>query len=288
MKLFWQSADYNLILEKILDSKYFSSNSKSLLLSMIYKLEGFYEDYRLVKNIDTTKDEFLNLILDTIKRYCDNIKLIEPEDAEILKKNNVLAVTNEKERSILCYPREDALLYAIADIMPKYFYISEHFEYKNSLQRTLVNGYNLNTLEILSDFNGWSWDSNIKQKKDFQDNLIYQNFAIIFGNLFLEEWKERKTKDVDSFNEVKKYFAKTNYFDSLCKYLVFGLTDKEKTKTNKELEAKVKELEKISDKWTYFEEIKTSKLKYLKELEKLTLTLNNKDLMRKEYLEKYK
>lgn len=255
---------------------------------MIYKLEGFYEDYRLVKNIDTTKDEFLNLILDTIKRYCDNIKLIEPEDAEILKKNNVLAVTNEKERSILCYPREDALLYAIADIMPKYFYISEHFEYKNSLQRTLVNGYNLNTLEILSDFNGWSWDSNIKQKKDFQDNLIYQNFAIIFGNLFLEEWKERKTKDVDSFNEVKKYFAKTNYFDSLCKYLVFGLTDKEKTKTNKELEAKVKELEKISDKWTYFEEIKTSKLKYLKELEKLTLTLNNKDLMRKEYLEKNK
>ena len=44
MKLFWGNTDYNLILEKILDSKYFSSNSKSLLLSMIYKIENCYDD----------------------------------------------------------------------------------------------------------------------------------------------------------------------------------------------------------------------------------------------------
>ena len=59
MKLFSKDNDYNLILEKILDSKYFSSNSKSLLLSMIYKIESCYEDYRIVKNIDKTKEEFL-------------------------------------------------------------------------------------------------------------------------------------------------------------------------------------------------------------------------------------
>ena len=288
MKLFWRNSDYNLILEKILDSKYFSSTSKSLLLSMIYKLEGFYEDYKTVKNNDITKDEFLNLILDTIKKYCDNIKLIEPEDADILKKNNVLAVTNEKERSILCYPREDALLYAISDVMPKYFYVSSDFEYKNPLQRALVNGYNGNIVEILSDFNGWSWDINIKEKKEYQDILVYQNLAIIFGNAFMEEWSKRQTKDVDSLNEVKKYFAKTEYFDYLCKYLHFGLTTKEKTKSNKEVEAKTKELERISDKIKYFEEIKQKKLKDLKELEKITLALNNKDLMRKEYLEKNK
>ena len=60
MKLFWHDSDYNLILEKILDSKYFSSNTKSLLFSMIYKLEEFYTDYQMVKNIDSTKNEFLN------------------------------------------------------------------------------------------------------------------------------------------------------------------------------------------------------------------------------------
>lgn len=288
MKLFWHDSDYNLILEEILDLKYFSSNSKSLLFSMIYKLEEFYKDYQVVKNIDTNKNEFLSLILETIKKYCDNIKLVEPEKAEILKKNNVLAVTNEKERSILCYPTEDALLYAIADIMPKYFYIESIFKYKNSLQRTLVNGYNANILEVLSDFNGWSWDCNNRHKKYFQDSLIYQNLVIIFGNSFMEEWKNRKDKEFSSLNEVKKYFAKTNYFEALCKYLVLGLTEKEKQKANKELEAKKKELEEISDKAIYFEQIKVDKMRYLKELERLTLILNNRDLMRKEYLAKNK
>lgn len=286
MKLFRQNADYNLILEKILDSKYFSSNSKSLLFSMIYKLEEFYKDYSIVKNIDTTKEEFLNLILDTIKKYCDNIKLIEPEDAEILQENNILALTNEKERSILCYPTENALLYAISDIMPKYFYITDDFEYKNSFQRTLVNGYNYNTLEILSDFNGWSWDVNISNKKNFQDNLIYQNLVIMFGNIFMEEWKSRAIKDNSSLEDIKKYFAKTQYFELLCQYLVFGLTPKEKAKTNKELASKIKELENISDKVKYFESIKSAKLRYLKELDKITILLNNRELMRKEYMEK--
>ena len=166
MKLFWQEADYNLILEKILDSKYFSSNSKSLLLSMIYKIENFYNDYYTVKKIDKTKDEFLKEILEYIKKYCDNIKLIEPDskEAELLKKNNVLALTNEKERSILSYPTETAFLYAISDVIPKYFYVPDTFSYKNAIQELLVNGYNQNNLELLADFNGWSWDVNLKLK----------------------------------------------------------------------------------------------------------------------------
>ena len=284
MKFFWHGCDYNLILEKILDSKCFSSNSKSLMLSMFYKLEEFYADYQKVKNIDITKEEFLNLILDTVKKYCDNIKLVEPDKAELLKKNDVLAVTNENERSILCYPTEISLLYAIADIMPKYFYISDSFEYKNSLQRVLVNGYNLNVFEILSDFNGWSWDVNINEKKYFQDSLIYQNFIILFGSLFMEDWKSRNNKEIDSFSEIKNYFSKTYYFDLLQEYLICELTKKEKNLNEKELEIKRKELDRISNKITYFEMIKLKKLKYLKELEKITLLLNNKELIRKEYL----
>ena len=288
MKLFKADADYNLILEKILDSKYFSSNSKSLLFSMIYKIEEFYDDYATIKNIDTTKDEFLNLILDTIKKYCDNIKLIEPEENDVLKKNKVLALTNEKERSLLCYPTEMSLLYGISDIMPKYFYMPDNFEYKTSFQRTLANGYIANILEILTDFSGWSWDVNSKQKSYIKDNLIYQNFVIMFGNLFMEQWRAEDSKDNSSLHEIKKYFGKTGYFDVLCKYLVIRLNSKEKTKTNKELELKKKEVETISDKISYFENIKNVKLKYLKELEKLTLILNNKELMRKEYLERNK
>lgn len=79
---------------------------------------------------------------------------------------------------------------------------------------------------------------------------------------------------------------KLGYFDWLCKYLVFGLTPKEKAKTNKELALKIKELEKISDKINYFNSIKLEKIKYLKELDKITILLNNRDLMRKDYMAK--
>lgn len=153
--LFKGIADYNLILEKILDSKYFSAEAKSLLLSMVYKIESFYDDYRKIKNIEKTKEEFLSELVEYIKKYCDNIKLIEPnsKDSEILKKNNLLALTNEKERSILAYPTEIALFYGISDVIPKYFYISDKFKFKTSMQWLLVNGYNENNLEILSDFN---------------------------------------------------------------------------------------------------------------------------------------
>ena len=105
--------------------------------------------------IEKTKEEFLSELVEYIKKYCDNIKLIEPnsKDSEILKKNNLLALTNEKERSILAYPTEIALFYGISDVIPKYFYISDKFKFKTSMQWLLVNGYNENNLEILSDFN---------------------------------------------------------------------------------------------------------------------------------------
>ena len=165
--LFRGNTDYNLILEKILDSKYFSSNAKSLLLSMVYKIESFYKDYQKIKDIEKTKEEFLSELVEYIKKYCDNIKLIEPgsKDAEILKENNLLALTNERERSILSYPTEIALLYAISDVVPKYFYIPESFSYKSAFQWLLVNGYNENNLEILSDFNRMVMGYKCKNKK---------------------------------------------------------------------------------------------------------------------------
>ena len=232
MKLFWGEADFNLILERILDSKYFSSNSKSLLFSTVYKIESFYEDYKTVKAIDKTKEEFLHEILEDIKKYCDNIRLIEPdsESAKILKDNNVLALTNEKERSLLAYPTETSILYAISDVIPKYFYIPDSFSYKNALQQLLVNGYNENNLEVLSDFNGWSWDINLKVKRNLQDSLIFQNILILLGLHFLEDWMNETEKNSNKLAKLKKTFANTKYFDYLCKYLLLNLPPKDKVK----------------------------------------------------------
>ena len=47
--IFSKFKDYNNELEKILENKDFSKDSKNLLLSMFYKLETSYSDYEIAK-----------------------------------------------------------------------------------------------------------------------------------------------------------------------------------------------------------------------------------------------
>ena len=68
-EFFSKFKDYNGELEKILEKKDFSKDSKSLLLSMFYKLESSYSDYETVKRKVKSKQEFLENILEN---YDDN------------------------------------------------------------------------------------------------------------------------------------------------------------------------------------------------------------------------
>ena len=67
--------DYNKQLEKILEKKDFSKDVKNLLLSMLYKLDISYNDYSLVKKNCKSKQEYLENILDNIKRTHLNVFL---------------------------------------------------------------------------------------------------------------------------------------------------------------------------------------------------------------------
>ena len=229
MKLFPKLRDYNNELEKIFDKKTFSSNAKNLLLSMTYKLEVCYRDYYQVKVYSLEKDDFFNNILNVIKNYCDNIKTVEPNsaEAELLKQHNVDALTNSRERRMRVYPTEQSMLYAVCDIEPKYFYIKDDFIFKNVFQRILVDGYKQNTMEVLKNFNGWSWDVNKNLSKTACiSNLIYQNLIFIAGEDFLYNWRNDNTGNKDYLAEIKKSIKKItgndNYYLSLCKlfYLV--------------------------------------------------------------------
>lgn len=210
MKLFSKfSKDYNNLLEKILERKTFSSISKSLLLSMVYKLEIAYQDYQLVKPNVLEQDEFFKQILNIIQTYCDHIKTVEPESvgAEILIQHDVEAVTNSKERSILAYPTEQAMLYAICDIEPKYFFVKKNFLFKETLQKILVQGYKQNTLEILRNFNGWSWDltSNKQNNQGNMINLVYQNLLMIKNEKFLFDWRTDSARYGRLFGRIKTF-----------------------------------------------------------------------------------
>ena len=86
--------DYNKELEKILEHKDFSKDTKNLLLSMFYKLEASYNDYYTVKKNCVKKQEYLENILDNIKNS-NGIDLVKTNDEEFDK-------FKEKQRRYRC------------------------------------------------------------------------------------------------------------------------------------------------------------------------------------------
>lgn len=241
MSFFSKLKDYNNLLEEILEQKTFSSIAKSLCLSMIYKLEISYKDYSAVKVDCVSKDVFLDCILETIQKYCDHIKIVEPESsqASLLIKNKVQALTNTKERSILSYPTELSMLEAIADIEPKYFFMKKDFSVKKTFQKLLVKGYKQNTIEILKNFNGWSWDINPKEKMDYLAHIIYQNIMIMKGEMFLYDWrtdsKGKKDYLAELKSSIKSVTENDDYYLALCQILQSVENKKDKNEIRKEL-----------------------------------------------------
>ncbi len=290
MGLFSKLKDYNLELEEVLDSKYFSSNIKSLLLNMVYKLEVSYNDYSTVKRCVRSKEDFLNEFVEIIRLYCDNVKIVEPDSdqAKILIKNKTRALTNEKERSILTYPTEIDLLYALSDISPKYFYVDDNIAIKNVLQNSLVNGFNINNLEILKDFNGWSWDSKYDSNFNFVDNLIYINLLIILGEKFLYEWRTYGSTRKDFLGQAKKYIKthtnNDNYFKYFLKTVYYFADDKEKENADKVIKSNVKLLKRMENKVTFLNEEQSRRLLLTKKIEKLDIALNDKNILKKELM----
>lgn len=289
MNIFSKLKDYNSELEIVLDRKYFSSNIKNLLLSMIYKIENAYDDYKMVKRVVRSKDDFLTEIVDTISKDCDNVKVVEPEskNAEILEKYKALALTNEKERSLLAYPTEISLLYGISDIKPKYFYVKNELIFKKLIQDMLVEGYNTNNLEILINFNGWSWDTKSKSNGKYINNLIYQNFLFICGEAFLKEWRNTSSSKIDYFAEIENRISaldKNNKFMTyMCKVLYAKASKKEKEIIAEKLKEKSRELSKISDREKFLENMRKKKLNLSKLLQKYDMILNDKNLLIKEF-----
>lgn len=289
MKIFSKLKDYNSELEEILERKYFSSNIKNLLLSMIYKIENSYNDYEVIKRVVRSKEEFLTEIVDTIDKNCENVKVVEPDSkgAELLEKHKVLALTNEKERSLLSYPTEIALLYGVSDIKPKYFYIKNDVIFKKLLQDMLVEGYNTNNLEILINFNGWSWDTKSKSNGKYINNLIYQNFLFICGETFLEDWRNTSSNKIDYYSEIEDRIYsldKNNRFIiNMYKVLYNMASLKEKDNISIKLKEKSKELAKISNREKFLENMRNRKNILSKKLQKYDLILNDEKLLIKEF-----
>ena len=172
--------NYDIQLEEVLDNKEFNDEAKSLILSVLYKIEESYKDYAKVKLNVKLKNEIIEEIINILKYKCDKILILNPKTAK-----NKFQV-DRKNKIIKVFPNEVNLLQAI-------YYINTQNpkSIENIFDKVIIDVINkgeaINNVEIIRDFNGWSWNSVIEKTLNKYYNLIYQNLLILLGNSNLEE-----------------------------------------------------------------------------------------------------
>ena len=87
----------------------------------------------------------------------------------------------------------------------------------------LNTGNNINMVEPLRDFNGFSWNVIAKDIEDLNCNLIYQNIIYLVGNKFVDKWVNNYEPLVDYFDlfqsQIEKKYGK-RIKNNIIKYLL--------------------------------------------------------------------
>lgn len=224
-----QIKDYNNILEDILEQKDFSEDVKNLLLSMFYKIENAYNDYKVVKVNVTTKSYFLKKIVQIIKEECKEIKLIKPlsEESKELEERKVNYIVNSQEGKIKVYPNEGMILEALIELNQKEIILENKYSlFEIAIKELLSKGNKINKSEVIRDFNGWSWNITPLQIEDKDINLVYQNLLMLFGNKFLQNWITDE-EEIEEIEIPNNEILRSKYNED------FGITKEEMKEENK-------------------------------------------------------
>lgn len=286
--------DYNNKLELVLEKKYFDENVKSILLSILYKIEASYNDYITVKQNVDTKEKFIEKIINTIQNNCDEIKLVKPfsEESKIIGNRTFLVEKNKKR--IICHNVERKLLYCIAKIGKNDKIINDNYFLINETLSNLINtGNNINIVEPLRDFNGYSWTTSPSEIESIEHNLIYQNLIILVGNEFLNNWIYNREVMLDYMELFKSKIGKLYGEDNALKIidilekisilLEIKFNSKSRSKYKKIKENIEKQLEEMNNNTEYIEKITKEKRELSKQIRKIDETINDKRLLQEEY-----
>lgn len=286
--------NFNNELEHVLEHKEFDEDTKSLLLSILYKLETAYLDYTQVKKNVMPKEEFLQMIIDIIQKDVDKINLVKigSEEANILE--NRTFIVDKKNKEITCYPIERKLLYALLKISKKDKIIKDKYYVINRTISDMLNtGNNINMVEPMRDFNGFSWSVVIKDIESVEHNLIYQNLRIIAGAEFLNKWIYNRESIIDYFELLKEKLEKLygkqkqeELIDAISKLSVLLEVKFDKEKTKKFLNGKREiedRIEEISNKEEFTVKLTKEKKELNKQIKNMDTLISDKKLLQEEY-----
>lgn len=286
--------DYNNQLEAVLEKKYFDEDVKNILLNILYKIETAYKDYKQVKQNVQPKEEFIQNIINIIQKECDEIRVVKPysEENKIIGNKTFLVEKNKKR--IICHDVERKLLYCISKINKKDKIIKDKYFIINETLSNLINtGNNINNVEPLRDFNGYSWTTIPREIESVEHNIIYQNLVLLVGNKFLERWIKNKEAIIDYMEnfenrmeeiyekEISKEFIKNLKDISVLLEVKFDSKNKEKIlKIKEEIDEKIMEL---ADNKKFVEDTTKQKRKLTKEIKNIDEIMNDKKMLQEEY-----
>ena len=289
--------DYNNELEMILEKKSFDESAKNLLLSILYKIEASYKDYEKTKRNVMNKEEYIKRFIQMIQENCDNMTICKINSKEVNILGDKTFLVDKENKRIICYPIERKLLYCIAKISKKDTIIKKDYPIIDETLSNAINiGNNIETVEPLRDFNGYSWTTTCSEIESVSYNLIYQNLRILLGQEFLEKWIKNKEFIIDYMEILKnrleeKYGAKNQkdilkVIEKLSVLLEMKYNPKKKEEFEKEKKEIEKILKKIENKEKYIEMITKQKRELTKEIKIIDETVNDKTLLQEEYVKR--
>lgn len=286
--------DYNNELEKVLEKKYFDENVKSMLLNILYKVETAYKDYEKVKPNVEDKETFIQSIIDSIKNNCNDIKIIKLNSKESEMLGNKTFLVEKEKKKIICYPIERKLLYCISKINKNEKIIKDNYPIIDKTLSDLINvGNNIDTVEPIRDFNGYSWTTIPREIESIYHNLVYQNIRILIGSQFLNNWIKNSEFIIDYFESFKNRLEEEygeeqqkkliELLNKVSVLLAIRYNSKLKTILQKEKEEVEEKLDRIENNQKFVKEITKEKRELTKEIKKIDETINNRNMLQDEY-----
>lgn len=277
--------DYRNELELLLENKQFDEEAKSLLLSIFYKIDNFYKDYASVKKESENKNKFLEQYMNIIKNKCNKIIILSPQDTTKTRRYEV----NKKLGEIKAFPNENIVMQAIFELTEVDLNKTD-IEFNNKCILDLLNkGKTVNSIELIRDFNGWSWNIVINDVKNIYYNLIFQNLIILFGYNYVHE--NINTKNI--YEQLKmKCIADSNkkigleLLECLLQIAIILYNNDSKEKHDECVRYKrsiQKDSDSLTNKYEYINDITKNNMNILKEIQKIDVLLNDINALRKSF-----
>ena len=188
-----------------------------------------------------------------------------------MEKNNLLFKVDRKNGEIVCFQNELVMLTAILNLDISPTLIEMPYEYMESPMYLLLKIGKIDTeVEVIRDFNGWSWDIDKNKIKDIEYNYIYQTMVLLSGKKSINSKNQKKLLNIVTKMAIKKYLSEANdleYNDNFEKIRI----------------QKQERLQLFDNKKEFINQISQEKRDYTKEIERIDKILNNNELLKKEY-----